>query len=136
QERAEGLRARWLLWDESAPGAGEGGGPVVAGGITLSNIAGGPFRSANLGYWMHVAYAGRGIATSAVTAVCAAADADLGLHRLEAGTLLHNAASQRVLAKCGFKEFGLAPSYLHINGAWRDHRLFQRLLNDRAPAAN
>ncbi|QCX80338.1 Putative ribosomal N-acetyltransferase YdaF [Streptomyces sp. YIM 121038] len=131
QERAEGLRARWLLWDESGADAGEG--PVVAGGIALSHIVRGPLHSANLGYWTDVGYAGRGLATAAVTAVCAAADTDLRLHRLEAGTLLHNAASQRVLAKCGFTEYGLAPAYLHINGAWQDHRLFQRVLNDREP---
>ncbi|MFI8932146.1 GNAT family N-acetyltransferase [Streptomyces sp. NPDC053474] len=131
QERAEGSRARWLLWDES--GADTGEGPVVAGGIALSQIVRGPLHSANLGYWTDAAYAGRGLATAAVTVVCAAADADLRLHRLEAGTLPHNAASQRVLAKCGFTQYGLAPAYLHINGAWQDHRLFQRILNDREP---
>ncbi|MFE3287995.1 alanine acetyltransferase, partial [Streptomyces sp. NPDC059233] len=26
--------------------------------------------------------------------------------------------------------YGLAPGYLNINGVWRDHRLFQRLLHD------
>lgn len=76
---------------------------------------------------------GRGLATAAVTQACAAADTELGLHRVEAGTLLDNVPSQRVLAKCGFEEFGVAPSYLYINGAWRDHRLFQRILNDRFP---
>lgn len=44
--------------------------------------------------------------------------------------MVDNAASQRVLAKCGFEEFGLAPRYLHIDGEWRDHRLFQRVLHD------
>ncbi|MFF9898078.1 GNAT family N-acetyltransferase [Streptomyces longispororuber] len=129
EQRAAGLTARWLLWDTTAAH------PEVAGGITLSNVTLGPFRSANLGYWIDVGYVGRGLATAAVEAVCAASDARLGLHRLEAGTLVDNAASQRVLAKCGFTRFGLAPAYLHINGAWRDHRLFQRLLNDRAPHA-
>nr|WP_315850337.1 GNAT family protein [Arthrobacter woluwensis] len=51
----------------------------------------------------------------------------LGLHRLEAGTLLHNTASQRVLLKNGFTVFGTAPRYLRIQGRWQDHRLFQRL---------
>ena len=43
---------------------------------------------------------------------------------------MENTASQRVLAKCGFEQFGFAPKYLHINGAWRDHRMFQRILFD------
>ncbi|GHC74940.1 GNAT family N-acetyltransferase [Streptomyces flavofungini] len=125
EKSAAGLVAPWLLWDE---GAGE-----VAGAVTLSHIAPAPLLSANLGYWIDVTYAGRGLATAAATAVCRVADERLGLHRVEAGTLLDNTASQRVLAKCGFEEYGLARAYLHINGAWRDHRLFQRILNDRTP---
>ena len=65
---------------------------------------------------------------------CQAADREVGLHRLEAGTLLHNVASQRVLTKCGFERIGAARSYLHIDAAWQDHVLFQRLLNDRDPS--
>ncbi len=51
----------------------------------------------------------------------------LGLHRLEAGTLLHNTPSQRVLARNGFRPFAVAESYLKIAGRWQDHVLFQRL---------
>jgi ribosomal-protein-alanine N-acetyltransferase len=50
-----------------------------------------------------------------------------GLHRLEAGTLTDNIASQRVLERNGFERIGLAPRYLHIAGRWRDHILFQRI---------
>jgi len=53
------------------------------------------------------------------------------LHRVEAGTLLHNTASQRVLERCGFEYYGTAPRYLFIRGAWRDHRLYQRILHDK-----
>jgi len=52
---------------------------------------------------------------------------ELGLHRLEAGTLIDNLASQRVLEKNGFEAIGLARGYLHIGGEWRDHMLFQLL---------
>jgi ribosomal-protein-alanine N-acetyltransferase len=52
---------------------------------------------------------------------------ELGLHRLEAGTLVDNAASRRVLEKNGFEHIGLARRYLHIGGDWRDHLLFQRV---------
>ncbi|MES7218671.1 alanine acetyltransferase, partial [Cutibacterium acnes] len=34
--------------------------------------------------------------------------------------------------KLGLTEEGLRPSYLHIDGQWRDHRVF-RLLNDDYP---
>ena len=57
----------------------------------------------------------------------------LGLHRLEASTLLANTASQRVLHKCGFELIGTARGYLHIHGEWSDNRLFQRILHDNPP---
>ena len=56
---------------------------------------------------------------------------DLGLHRLEAGTMVDNVPSQRVLLSCGYEQYGLAPKLLFLNGAWRDHVLFQKLLHDR-----
>jgi ribosomal-protein-alanine N-acetyltransferase len=49
------------------------------------------------------------------------------LHRLEAGTLPDNFASQRVLEKNGFERFGLARRFLLIAGEWRDHVLFERI---------
>ena len=54
----------------------------------------------------------------------------LGLHRLEAGTLVDNIGSQRVLEKNGFTRIGIAPRYLRIGGAWQDHLLFQRTVED------
>ena len=46
---------------------------------------------------------------------------DLRLHRVQAGTLVDNLRSQRVLTKSGFVRFGLAEGYLKIAGRWRDH---------------
>jgi ribosomal-protein-alanine N-acetyltransferase len=103
------------------------------GTITLSQIVGGPFRSASVGYWVDAEETGRGLAAAAVAALCRIADQRLGLHRIEASTLPANLASQRVLAKNGFEEFGFARNYLHINGRWSDSKLFQRILNERAP---
>jgi len=59
--------------------------------------------------------------------ICRVAFGELDLHRLEAGTLVHNTASQRVLEKNGFVQYGSAPGYLRIAGRWQDHLLFQRL---------
>ncbi|WP_326650219.1 MULTISPECIES: GNAT family protein [unclassified Streptomyces] len=114
---------RWHLTD----------GRRVVGEASLTGIELGPFRSASLGYWIDAEYTGRGLATRAVEEVCRAAREELGLHRIQAGTLLDNAASQRVLAKCSFEVIGTAPRYLHINGEWRDHRLFQRVLHNDPP---
>ncbi|WP_399933461.1 GNAT family N-acetyltransferase [Streptomyces kanamyceticus] len=120
-EAAAGRAVQWVFVD---------GGEIV-GHAALSNIVLGPARSAILGYWTDAEQTGRGLASAATRHACEVADTRLGLHRVEAGTLLHNTASQRVLVKCGFQEYGVAPKSLYINGAWRDHRLFQKILNDR-----
>lgn len=79
-----------------------------------------------MGYWIDRRRNGRGLGSRAVGEIVEHAFGPLGLHRLEAGTLVDNLASQRVLVKNGFEQIGLARDYLHINGAWRDHLLFQR----------
>ncbi|MBH1937919.1 GNAT family N-acetyltransferase [Streptomyces sp. AV19] len=111
----------------------DAGDEGIAGIVNLNNVVRGAFHSAQLGYWVAAARAGRGLGTAAVEAACDLAGEELGLHRIEAGTVTTNAASRRVLEKCGFERIGTAPRYLHIDGAWRDHYLFQRILNDRAP---
>lgn len=51
----------------------------------------------------------------------------LGLHRLQAETLVHNTGSQRVLTRNGFAPYGIAPQYLKIADEWQDHILYQVL---------
>ena len=97
----------------------------VVGRITLSGIVRGPFQSGNLGYWLNQADTGRGLATGAVRDIIRVAFDELGLHRIQAGTLVHNTRSQRILERTGFIRFGLAPEYLNIAGRWQDHVLFQ-----------
>ncbi len=97
-----------------------------SGVLSISNIVRGPFQSASLGYWVAEHVNGRGVATRALGHACRWAFEHCALHRLEAGTLVDNLASQRVLEKNGFQRIGLAPSYLFIDGGWRDHILFQR----------
>jgi ribosomal-protein-alanine N-acetyltransferase len=101
----------------------------IVGRVNLNNVVQGIFRSASLGYWVDVGHLRRGVARGAVRFACAEARRR-GLHRVEAGTLTHNEASQRVLLGCGFELFGTAERYLFIDGAWRDHNLYQRILHD------
>ena len=117
-----GLRAAWVLTH----------GDLVVGRINLNNIVMGVLRSASIGYWVDAEHLRRGLATGAVEFVCAQAQGR-GLHRVEAGTLVHNTASQRVLERCGFEEYGMAPKFLFIGGAWQDHTLYQRILHDNPP---
>lgn len=106
-----------------------------AGRVNLNDVVRGAFQNAHLGYWVDVEHQGRGVATAAVRAVLAAAFGELGLHRVQAGTLVHNHASRRVLAKNGFAEIGFAPRYIRIAGRWQDHVLHQRLVDDPAGPA-
>ena len=119
---ARGQLAVWLIRS----------GDLVTGRVALNNIVMAAFRSAAVGYWVDGQHTRRGLATRAVEHACAEA-IQLGLHRVEAGTVVHNVASQAVLRRCGFVPFGTAPSYLWIAGAWQDHHLFQRILHDEAP---
>jgi ribosomal-protein-alanine N-acetyltransferase len=104
-------------------GSGEPGG--IVGRITLNGIVRGPFLSCSVGYWVSEAVNGRGLATAALREMVRVAFDELGLHRVQAETLVHNHASQRVLERNGFVRFGLAPAYLHIAGQWQDHIMFQ-----------
>ncbi|GAA2752585.1 GNAT family N-acetyltransferase [Amnibacterium kyonggiense] len=115
---AEGTAAARAILDDAGR---------LAGVIRLNGITRGAFESCSVGYWVDQERNGQGLASSAVAAVLDLAFRDLGLHRVQAETLRHNARSQRVLAKNGFERFGMAPAFLRIAGEWQDHDLFQRL---------
>lgn len=102
-------------------------GGAVCGRINLNDIIRGAYQGASVGYWVSESHAGRGLASLAVADVIRIAFTELGLHRLEASTLLHNTPSQRVLARNGFRPYTVAESYLKIAGEWQDHVLFYLL---------
>jgi len=121
EEAALGRSARFVI--ESSDGE-------IRGRINLNNVVRGAFWSADLGYWIDASRLRRGLASLGVSRVVAHARDELRLHRLQAATLLHNIASQRVLGELGFEPIGTAPRYLRIAGEWQDHRLFQLLLDE------
>ncbi|HEY2371165.1 MAG TPA: GNAT family protein [Gaiellaceae bacterium] len=118
-ENVGGDRWRWAIEDEGR----------IVGVITLGDVLRESLQLANVGYFVAQEFNGRGLATRAAADVVRFAFGDAGLHRLEAGTLPDNHASQRVLEKNGFVRYGLARGLLMIDGAWRDHLLFE-LLNE------
>lgn len=95
-----------------------------AGQVTVSNVVRGSAQFASLGYWIDQEHAGRGIIPRAVALVIDHCFTGLGLHRIEIAIRPENSNSLRVMEKLGIREIGYAPRYLHIDGAWRDHRLF------------
>src|SRR5882672_7965008 len=98
---------------------------AVCGRINLNSVVRGASQRASVGYWVSESHIGRGLATAAVADVIGIGFRELGLHRLEAATLLHNTPSQRVLLRNGFRPFAVAEGYLKIAGRWQDHILFQ-----------
>jgi len=99
----------------------------VVGTITLESIIRGAFQSCSVGYWLAEDAQGQGLATQALREAVHLAFHDLRLHRVQAGTQVHNLRSQRVLDRLGFARYGLAPSYLKIDGEWQDILLYQLL---------
>ena len=115
---ATGRSLRWWLQLADAPGR-------VVGQVHLSSLVRGAFQSCNLGYALDAGCQGRGLMHEALRAIVDEAFSPrLNLHRIQAGVRPENHRSLGVLARLGFAEIGLARRYLFIDGAWRDHRLF------------
>ncbi|MDF1605918.1 GNAT family protein [Nocardioides sp. YIM 152315] len=95
-----------------------------AGQITVNNIVRGSAQFASVGYWLDQQYAGRGVMPRALALVVDHCFATAGLHRIEVAIRPENSNSLRVVEKLGIREVGFAPRYLHIDGAWRDHRIY------------
>ncbi|OBZ15298.1 acetyltransferase [Bacillus sp. FJAT-27264] len=102
----------------------------LIGQITLSNVARGVAQYADLGYFIDKDTEGKGYMTAAVRLVLEYAFRALGLHRVQAGILLHNEGSRRVLKKNGFQAEGVARKYLKINGEYQDHQTFSILADE------
>jgi RimJ/RimL family protein N-acetyltransferase len=88
------------------------GGPIGMCSVDLRED--GP----ELGYWLGVAYWGRGFATEAARALIDHAFGDLEHETLISGARVNNPASRRVLEKCGFQWTGVRLSRIRaINSA-------------------
>jgi ribosomal-protein-alanine N-acetyltransferase len=96
----------------------------LVGQLTVAGISRAAVLSANIGYWVSRDVAGRGIAPTAVALAFDHATGPGGLHRLEVAIRPENERSLRVVAKLGFRDEGLRQRFLHVAGAWRDHRVF------------
>lgn len=125
QEIAQGSGMPFLIFERSTG--------KLAGGITLGNIRHGVAQSGQIGYWIAVNHAGKGLMHEAVLLVVRFGFDTLRLHRIEAACIPNNQRSVRVLEKAGFRREGLLRSYLRINGVWQDHLLYALIAGDGAP---
>ena len=106
---------------------------ALVGQLTVGGITWGSLCSAHIGYWVDQRVAGRGVMPTAVALATDHAFGALGLHRIEINIRPENVASLRVVDKLGFREEGERLAFLHIAGAWRDHRSFA-LTVDEVPS--
>ena len=95
-----------------------------AGQVTVNNIVRGSAQFASVGYWLDREFAGRGVMPRAVAMAIDHAFTAGGLHRIEVCIRPENSNSLRVVEKLGIREIGFAPRFLHIDGEWRDHRIY------------
>ncbi|GAA3889514.1 GNAT family N-acetyltransferase [Streptomyces sedi] len=96
----------------------------LAGQLTVAGITWGSMCSAHIGYWVDRSVAGRGVMPAAVALAVDHCFHSLGLHRVEVCIRPENGPSRRVVEKLGFREEGVRPRFLHIDGGWRDHLVF------------
>lgn len=150
--RLRAVNAAWLEpWDATSPGPVPGRRPTfgqfvrtldrqarsgtslpfaievgaeLVGQLTVSGITFGSLYSASIGYWVGQHIAGRGVTPTAVALAADHCFAGLGLHRVEINIRPENRPSLRVVEKLGFRDEGVRERYLHIQGAWSDHRTF------------
>lgn len=102
----------------------------LAGQVTVASIVRGAFQNGNVGYWVDGRLAGRGVMPTALAMVVDHCFTRVGLHRIEADVRPENSPSRRVVEKLGFREEGLHPRFLHIDGDWRDHLCFAVTVED------
>ena len=77
-----------------------------------------------IGYWLAKPYWGQGIMTAVVRRLCAYAFAEFGLVKIVAHVFAENAASAKVLEKCGFQQEGYLRKHYLKDGKYLDARLF------------
>jgi ribosomal-protein-alanine N-acetyltransferase len=102
----------------------------LVGQMVLFGISYGSLLSASAGYWVDESVAGRGVAPVALALAGDHALGSMGLHRIEVNIRPENANSLAVVRKLGFRDEGVRAAYLHIDGAWRDHRTFALTTED------
>ena len=92
--------------------------------VTVNNVVRGSAQFASIGYWLDQRYAGRGVMPRAVALVVDHCFTTAGAapHRGRDPPGEHQLAAGRGEARAA--QVGYAPKYLHIDGDWRDHRLY------------
>jgi RimJ/RimL family protein N-acetyltransferase len=118
--RQQGRSIHWAIRNEV---------DYLIGGCGFDGLQIGKSHRAEIGYWLAKPYWGQGIMTAVVRCLCAFASAEFGLVKIIAHVFADNAASAKVLKKCGFLEEGYLRKHYLKDGKFLDARLFA-LLNE------
>ena len=105
------------------------GSDVIIGRVSFFNLAYGGMMNCATGYHLDKEYTGQGYMTEALRAGCQFMFREYKMHRVEAFILPENERSIALVNRLGFTYEGKRISYMHINGAYRDHEAFY-LLSD------
>lgn len=94
-------------------------------------------RRAEIGYWLHSDFTGRGLMTRAVRGMLALGFESLGFNRIDLYADVENLASQAVAERTGFKHVALQPAQVLMYETFRDMHQYVMLKRDyEAGAAN
>jgi [ribosomal protein S5]-alanine N-acetyltransferase len=85
---------------------------------------------AEVGFWLAPPMWKQGLMTEAALAVMRFAFEVLGLHKLTIGCFAENAASRRVIEKCGFRYIGRHEDDVWRDGAWHSGLRFEMLASE------
>lgn len=102
-------------------------GGMAAGGIGITLLPDVERCTADIAYWLGEKYWGRGIVTQVLAAASEYAFATLDITRLQAWVFAWNAASMRVLEKCGYVREAVMRKSAIKDGKVIDRMLYARL---------
>ena len=100
---------------------------TIIGTCTFSNIVYGVFQACHLGFSVSENHQGKGLMFEMLTASLNYVFSEFDLHRVMANYIVTNTRSGKLLTNLGFKQEGLAGSYLKIAGKWEDHILTSKI---------
>lgn len=93
---------------------------TLIGSVNFQDIIRSSFHHCQIGYKIDREFRHLGLTREAVKHAMESLVLEEDLHRIEAMVEKSNEASIRLLQHLGFQSEGLAKSYVHLNGSWRD----------------
>jgi len=133
EDRRDGSGVMFGIFEKTAESSDPRNRRVI-GRISISGIVRGIWQNGFVGYSIAHEHAGKGYVTEALSRLVQYGFEDLRLHRIQASIVPRNAASLKVVAKCGFRHEGRSLRYLCINDEWEDHEIFALTKEDLAKA--